>query len=175
MHPRASIAQLARVPPCHGGCCGFESHCSLQKNQILIRQDGILFLWIVVGRESEGFMRNARRHFESEESRATRESRESHCSHKRNPKNPLKILGDFYYFVGRVFGLFLSLAGVAGYGFHVRSKGVSEYVPHDPFVLDEVVLLEVEVLWVVSVGGVISFGVPGSDSQTIPFLFPSRP
>ena len=25
----ASIAQLARVPPCHGGCCGFESHCSL--------------------------------------------------------------------------------------------------------------------------------------------------
>lgn len=30
--PLADVAQLARVPPCHGGCCGFESHHPLQLN-----------------------------------------------------------------------------------------------------------------------------------------------
>ncbi len=50
----ASIAQLARVPPCHGGRCGFESHCSLQKNLKNSHENGgFWFFTIVMGRESK--------------------------------------------------------------------------------------------------------------------------
>ena len=79
------------------------------------------------------------------------------------------------YFVGRVFGLVLSLAGVAVYGLGVRRSGASEYVPQDAFVLGEVAPFVFGIFCGVFSRVVVSFGAPGRASQTIPFLFLSRP
>ena len=43
----AGIAQLARVPPCHGGCCGFESHYLLHIPISIKHLLGILILEII--------------------------------------------------------------------------------------------------------------------------------
>ncbi len=41
---------MARVPPCHGGRCGFESHCSLQMISIEPRFRGFSYLRILIPR-----------------------------------------------------------------------------------------------------------------------------
>ena len=88
----------------------------------------------------------------------------------------------FTYSAGSVFGLVLTVASLIGYGSSEFRIGVREYVGGvlvSVFLAAEVLAgldgsVSADIVSSASFASVF-FGAPGRASQTIPFLFPSRP
>lgn len=92
-----SSVGLERLPAKEEVAGSSPAGCTI-KNQKLIRKNGFLFFnCFEAGRESERFMRNAQRHFESEERRVRRRALEPCWLHHRYLKSPEILLRIFLY------------------------------------------------------------------------------